>query len=588
VTGWADDRPDLTSLRLVASAMAGRIVGVAAAEPGERPWTDGATVFVDAAADPAERTRMLMVQTSLIAAGSLGATVVRQLSRHASVARRYLAVEAHRALAANADLLPPAARSLLDTDIAASVASVDESLALARGRHPIPDPPRVFGTIHARRVLAAIERGDAAESRTDDAHTSLAAREVADPTEFVDELDERHLGQLLSSPIGGGGPIGRLLARLLQPTRDRGGSPPGTDAPTHVSRSAPATGGGATVSTTPPATLAALPPLEARRPTYPEWDVHRGRYRPEWCTVVEREAPVGQSSTPITDEFAFRRSLARLGLELAPCRRQPQGDDIDIDAAVEAFVDRRAGSPHADDCYVESLRRRRDLAVLVLLDVSGSAGEPGSAGRPVHEQQRATAAALTVALHRLGDRVALAAFNSRGRRAVHFLRVKAFDDDLDGTVARRLDGLAPAAYTRLGAAIRHGTTILDERGGTARRLLVVLSDGFAYDHGYEGRYGEADARRALLEARRRGVGCLCVSVGARTEPAALRRVFGAAAHAAVARPEQLAPVIGPLFRAAIASAELQRRAFQRRERTRERLEIERRRDGGPALLRSRR
>jgi nitric oxide reductase activation protein len=276
----------------------------------------------------------------------------------------------------------------------------------------------------------------------------------------------------------------------------------------------------------------------------------------------------------VPDGVALRRALARLGIGLTRCRRQRQGDDIDIDAAVEACVDKLAGSPHDDDFYLESLRRRRDLAVLVLLDVSGSAGEPGAAGKTVHEHQRSVAAALTAALHGLGDRVALYAFNSRGRQAVQLLRVKAFEDHLDGDVAPRLAGLAPGAYTRLGAAIRHGTSILEERGGTPRRLLVVLSDGLAYDHGYEGHYGEADARRALVEGRRRGVGCLCLSIGTDAEPIALRQVFGAAAHATVPRGEQLPGLIGPLFRAALRSAEAQRRAFQRKERTRAHLELE--------------
>jgi hypothetical protein len=106
-------------------------------------------------------------------------------------------------------------------------------------------------------------------------------------------------------------------------------------------------------------------------------------------------------------------------------------------------------------------------------------------------------------------------------------------------------------------------------------LLVVVSDGFAYDHGYEGRYGEADARRALAEARRRGMGCVCLSVGADTDLHALRRVFGTAAHAVIPRVEQLAEVVGPLFRSALRSAQLQRRAWQRKERTHVRLEIER-------------
>jgi nitric oxide reductase activation protein len=313
--------------------------------------------------------------------------------------------------------------------------------------------------------------------------------------------------------------------------------------------------------------------------------VHRNEYRPDWCTVHESDPPSGTGSMPTTSTvIAVRRALARLGVGLAPCRRRAQGDDIDLDAAVEARVDRIAGRPHEDDTYIENLRRRRDLAVLILLDVSGSAGEPGTGGTSVHEHQRTTAAALTVALHELGDRIALHAFNSRGRTAVQLWRVKEFDDHLDARVARRLYGLEPAAYTRLGAAIRHGTALLDARGGTPRRLLVVLSDGFAYDHGYEGRRGEADARRALAEARRRGVGCLCLSVGADTDPEALRRVFGPAAHATVPDSELLPRLIGPLFRAALRSAEARRRAFQRTERTRERHEVERRSDGSGATV----
>jgi nitric oxide reductase activation protein len=177
----------------------------------------------------------------------------------------------------------------------------------------------------------------------------------------------------------------------------------------------------------------------------------------------------------------------------------------------------------------------------------------------VHQHQRAAATALTVALHDLGDRVALYAFHSRGRSAVRLLPVKRFEDDLDGLVMQRLHGLEPGAYSRLGAAIRHGAAVLEQRGGASRRLLVVLSDGLAYDHGYERVYGAADGRRALAEARRRGTACLCLSIGASTDAEALRRVFGSAAHAAIPRPEQLRHVIGPLFRSALRSAEVRRR-----------------------------
>jgi nitric oxide reductase NorD protein len=126
-------------------------------------------------------------------------------------------------------------------------------------------------------------------------------------------------------------------------------------------------------------------------------------------------------------------------------------------------------------------------------------------------------------------------------------------------VMRRLRGLVPGAYSRLGAAIRHGAAVSERDGGTSRRLLLVLSDGLAYDHGYERVYGAADARRALSEVRQRGTGCLCLTIGANTDAEELRRVFGGAVHATVPRLDRLSAMIGPLFRSALRSAEVRRR-----------------------------
>ena len=176
-----------------------------------------------------------------------------------------------------------------------------------------------------------------------------------------------------------------------------------------------------------------------------------------------------------------------------------------------------------------------------------------------------------MALHGLGDRVALYGFRSQGRTAVQVVPVKRFGERFDARTRRRLNGLAPGGYTRMGAAIRHGSSVLEEQGGTVRRLLVVLSDGFAYDHKYEGDYAEADARRALAEARRRGTACLCLSIGAGTDAESLRRVFGTAAYASLVRTSQLTTTAGPLFLSALKLAQVQRRSSQRQRRTRERL-----------------
>jgi hypothetical protein len=547
---------------LLASAIAGRALHVAPGEPGAPAWTDGRVVFVDACMGRRKRVEALTVQASLLAAGSLDPDVVRRLTRRPTLARRYLAVEGHRALATIGDLLPPSARSLIDSDVAARVDSPGASLAAALSREAIADPPGSFGAIRARHFLASIPR--AGSSPPTGQHVSGEQRGQVLAELAENEDDDGTATALLSSPVGGGGALGRWLQRTLARVRrlDAGG-PPGAGAPTHRTR-AGMRGGSDTALSTRMAGTPEEAALEGRGTKYPEWDVHRGRYRPDWCTVREVE-PRPNDITPLwtSDRHRLRRPLVRLGLGLDRHHRQAQGDDIDIDAAIEARVEVMAGSAPDEAFYVDSLRRRRDLAVLVLLDVSGSAAEPAANGQTVHEQQRAAAAALTVALHEVGDRVALYAYHSRGRSAVHLVPVKRFEDALDTLVTRRLHGLVPGAYSRLGAAIRHGAAVLEERGGTPRRLLVVLSDGLAYDHGYEPVYGAADARRALAEARRRGTGCLCLSIGASTDAETLRRVFGTAAHATIPGTEQLIQVIGPLFRSALRSAEVRRRVSSR-------------------------
>ena len=538
---------------LLASAIAGRALKVAPAKPGEPAWTDGSAVFVDARLGARDQLRALAVQACLIAAGSLAPGVLRRLSRRPALARRYLAIEGHRALAAIEDLLPHSLRSLIDSDLASRSDSPTASLASALSREAIPDAPPCFGAIRARELLASIERAD--RTPTAPEH-GLRAQGEQVPGELAE--DDGAAADLFSSPVGGGGALGHLLQRMLTAVRQLdGGGPPGIDAPTHRTR-AGARSGNAVLSTGPAGSTEAGD-VEHRGTMYPEWDLHRRRYRKDWCTVQE-VVPLPHDGTPALAPggHGLRRPLSRLGLGLERCRRQAQGDDVDLDAAIEARVTVLAGAAPDEAVYVDSVRRRRDLSVLVLLDVSGSVAEHGVTGAAVHEEQRAAAAALTAALHEIGDRVALYAYCSRGRSAVQLVPVKRFDDDLDTLVWQRLHGLVPGAYSRLGAAIRHGAAVLEERGGTPRRLLVVLSDGLAYDHGYEPAYGAADARRALAEARRRGTGCLCLSIGASTDVETLRRVFGSAAHATLPRTEPLSRVIAPLFRSALRSAEVRR------------------------------
>jgi nitric oxide reductase NorD protein len=562
--GEDTDADQLHTLAMFASALAGRAVAVDAQRAGDPPWTDGQTIFVDTAAPARTNLDAIAAQASMIAAGSLDPNTVRSLARHSRLTRRYLAIEGHRALVANSDILPRMLATLGDPEIAKRSNSPAESLSLAAGKAAMADPPAEFGVIRVNKLLAAAAHAARHTEQGQPAHVprNQSTHELSDLDDGdVDDSDDL---DLFSSPVGGGGFIGKWLKKMLSSSRKTGsgGGPPGADNPTHRTNSAKrgANAVSSPASTSSESAIDHQADLKSRGVKYPEWDVNRRSYRPDWCTVLEIEPVTRASASPAIDAaVGVRRPLARLGLGLHRRHRQPQGDDIDVDAVVESQVDMMAGSVPEEAVYLDSLRRRRDLSVLLLLDISGSTAEAGTVGRTVHEQQRTAVANLTVALHDLGDRVALYAYYSQGRSAVTMLPVKRFDDHLDSYAIRRLNSLEPGAYSRLGAAIRHGTAVLEARGGTSRRLLVVLSDGLAYDHSYERAYGAADSRRALSEARRRGTGCVCLTVGAGTDVESLRRVFGGAAHASIARPDQLASVVGPLFRSAIRAAEMRRR-----------------------------
>jgi nitric oxide reductase NorD protein len=269
---------------------------------------------------------------------------------------------------------------------------------------------------------------------------------------------------------------------------------------------------------------------------YPEWDDRRGTYLPRWCRVIER--PFTRSDDQAVHQLQRRHQflLTRLrrlmqnalpaGLE--PERRTTDGDDIDFDAAVEALQDLRAGRTPGDALYQRLRRRKRDVAVGILVDASSSTGErvegappldPESAATPGYRRWPrvldveivATMLCLT-AIDAVGDASAAWAFSGTGRESVDMPVLKALGEPFSGRVIRRTAAVKPLHATRMGAAIRHAAARLAVAPHAAK-LLIVLSDGRPYDVDYGQQYGDedaagyaaADTAHAIGEARRVGV-----------------------------------------------------------------------------------
>lgn len=278
---------------------------------------------------------------------------------------------------------------------------------------------------------------------------------------------------------------------------------------------------------------------------YPEWDHRVQAYREPGATV--RRLPAAAGPQQWVDKTlaehrsmrdAIRRRFETLRAQRRTLRRQVDGDDLDLDAWIEARVDLHAGHPMAQALYRSQKRTRRDLAVLLLIDVSGSTDGWVSSGRRVIDVEREALLLVCIALGAMGEPYAVQAFSGEGPQGVVVRRLKRFDEPDGSAVATRIAALEPDRSTRAGAAIRHASATL-MRQPAAQRLLLLLSDGKPNDVDvYEGRYGVEDMRRAVIEAKRQGIAPFCLTVD-RHAADYLPHVFGAHQYALLARPAML-------------------------------------------------
>jgi nitric oxide reductase NorD protein len=281
---------------------------------------------------------------------------------------------------------------------------------------------------------------------------------------------------------------------------------------------------------------------------YPEWDYRLAGYRDPGTTVFESVAAPGPAAWVdriLVRQSAMLRRIQRqfemLRAQRVTLHRQDEGDEIDIDACIAARADARAGAGSPQRLYQRTRLARRDTAVLVLVDVSGSTDAWLAGQRRIIDVEREALLPLSIALAGTGDQYAILAFSGEGPQGVQVRSVKRFDEPHGREVALRIAGLEPERYTRAGAALRHASSLLVKRPAR-HRLLLLLSDGKPNDCDvYEGRYGVEDMRQAVLEARQAGLSTFCLTVD-RQAGAYLPRVFGPHHYALLQQPELL-PVV---------------------------------------------
>ncbi len=282
---------------------------------------------------------------------------------------------------------------------------------------------------------------------------------------------------------------------------------------------------------------------------YDEWDFHRQSYRRGWCHVYPMDvkpsdgAYVAQVRTryaPLIQQI--RRRFEAMRGEDRLLARQPDGEEIDLDALVDAKCDRRSGAEPSPRLFCRRMRNQRSLAAMFMVDMSGS-----TKGW-VNDAEREALVMLCEALETLGDAYAIYGFSGWTRTRCDIYRIKAFDDRYDDTVRARIAGIEAKDYTRMGVAIRHLSHLLAERPAR-HKLLVTLSDGRPDDFGdeYRSQYGIEDTRRALLEAMRSGIRPFCITLD-REAREYLPHLYGAARYTVIDDVARLPYKVADIYR----------------------------------------
>ncbi len=298
---------------------------------------------------------------------------------------------------------------------------------------------------------------------------------------------------------------------------------------------------------------------EEYRFLYDEWDHVISDYRPRWCTLYEsrdiEEVPEYVQETLVQHGDLLKRvrkQLNRLKPELLrKVKGVPEGDELDLERAVEAVVDRRLGISPSENIYIQRQRKDRDVSALFLLDMSAStddvipgdnetpqfsaqdyededfltsflsrdqngSNDAGSSPKRIIDIEKESVILMAEALEELGDSYSICGFSGYGRERVDYFLCKDFTDPYDIRAKGRIGGLEPARSTRMGPAIRHGIRSLIKTDSRIK-AMIIISDGYPQDYDYgkdrsSKAYGVQDTMKALTEARQQGVQTFCLTV----------------------------------------------------------------------------
>lgn len=287
--------------------------------------------------------------------------------------------------------------------------------------------------------------------------------------------------------------------------------------------------------------------------TLPEWDYRLQLHRQDWCTLLEKRpqrgwgsrqgrGASGQAERPRL-ELPVTRRLSRA----RRLRRQWEGDDIDLNAAVEVMVSQRSDLSPEPRLFIRPGRAQPTSSVILLLDLSESANDVLPDGQQtILDVEKEAALSLAVAIAGARDKLAIHGFCSDSRSQVNYIRLLDVGQPLDEHAMAVVAGAQAAFSTRMGAAIRHATHLLADDPAD-QRAVIVITDGAPSDVDvHDDRYLVEDARDAVNAAQEQSVQCLCLAMDKHADRY-VRDIFGWRNYQVIDRPELMSRRLRSLY-----------------------------------------
>ncbi len=284
---------------------------------------------------------------------------------------------------------------------------------------------------------------------------------------------------------------------------------------------------------------------------YDEWNYLKRDYKENYCKVypkslLKTDIPYYQKTLKKNKSIlaGLRKMLTSVNNKYQQQRRQTQGEEFDIDAITDLFVDVNSNHTPSEKIYISKRKKEKDLSILLLLDISLSS-DGYAAGSRVIDVEKQVSILFGEILNEFNIDFSIDCFYSKTRNHSTYLTIKDFDENWD-KAKYKVGAVEPCGYTRIGAALRHSGAMLDKRN-TKNKWLILISDGKPNDYDrYEGKYGINDVKQALRELNERQINSYALAIEAQAKYY-LPQMFGQNHYQILTNPVELLKSLVKLY-----------------------------------------